>query len=418
MKTADNARKYNDSVDIGRVLNIILKARYKILWVSLVLGLLFLLYDRVRTPVWNVSTILTFANNSKGFNLANLSSGESANISMYSSILKSNRVLKSVIKKYDLDQLSFVKKLNITERKNSNIIEFSYVGEDKKLIRNILLDLLHSFTLANKDLNLPGNYNEIEAYDISINEKKDKLKKLELELEKMLSDTATSLADEKGMFKIIEDYKIKKLEKENLESQLNDFRKRFRELQNDSNLLPNFDPGMEAWRKKIINTKLKLNNMKLTYGDSAPAVVKLRKELDNLNDEFKREINNFSKALDKGFTEKFSQLFMEKVGLETTIAGLEKLIKQTPADTIKVNNLTRDIAILNVVLQELIKKREMYQLETIKNPNKWQVLDNAVISDRPLNKKPILMTLLGILIGFLLSTIYFVRNSSKNSIVT
>lgn len=151
--------------------------------------------------------------------------------------------------------------------------------------------------------------------------------------------------------------------------------------------LPSDLPPAAPWRAKLTELEYELRVAELTYGPEAPSVVRLRKEVDLARQQLRKEIDNYLRAVNMNLHPNLASLELERIGLEAQVAALERLAARAPEDSLQLQRLTREVSTLNDIVQQLRVSLEQTRMELSRDPNRWEVLENGTLKERPVNKR-------------------------------
>lgn len=157
--------------------------------------------------------------------------------------------------------------------------------------------------------------------------------------------------------------------------------------------LPAAIAPVQKWRDKLTDMQYDLKVQELTLAPEAPELVKLRKAIALTQNQMKSELTKFAKATQQGLIDpndtdgnKLPSMLTERVALEAQIAAVKKLAKVAPNEAMQLSRLTREVGTQGAILQQLQAQYELAQLQADRDPNRWEVLDEPEVDDKPVNK--------------------------------
>ena len=103
-----------------------------------------------------------------------------------------------------------------------------------------------------------------------------------------------------------------------------------------------------------------------------------------------------------GATVPVSKLLVERMSISAQINALSRVARFAPSESVNLNHRYRKMALQGVVIQTLTQQLLEVTLQAQRDPNKWVVLDEPWIEEKPSNKDFLRMGLAGLLIGTVL----------------
>ena len=175
-------------------------------------------------------------------------------------------------------------------------------------------------------------------------------------------------------------------------------------------------PPVKIWRRKLIQLQYDLKVKEISAGPESPEVVSLKKQIELTQSQLKTEVDRYLKTTELGASAQTIDLVTKKAGLEAELEGINRIVEQAPKEATEYQRLTREVALLSGTLQNLYTQYELVKLQAIKDPNRWQVLDDAVLSDKPINKQYGLRFAMGMVFGLFIgvSLALYLTRHQKN----
>ena len=177
-----------------------------------------------------------------------------------------------------------------------------------------------------------------------------------------------------------------------LDSSIRDTEERARSISGKLKDLPAALPPVEKWRSKLIEQEYDLKVKGLTLANEAPEMVKLRKSIAVTKEQLQSELTKYTQAALEGLvdptggTSKLPSYLTQRVALEAQIAAVKKLAKLAPGEAIKLSQLTRTVTTQSAIVAQLQAQYQLASLQSDRDPNNWEVLDEPRVDDKAVNK--------------------------------
>jgi uncharacterized protein involved in exopolysaccharide biosynthesis len=188
--------------------------------------------------------------------------------------------------------------------------------------------------------------------------------------------------------------------------------------------IPSQIPPVVKWRDRLVEMEYDLQTRLLTLSDEAPEIAKLKAQIDITRKQMQSEIERYMRSVDingalDGSALSIPSLIAQKVGLEAQIHATSRLANLAPSESIQLTRLVRDLASRSAILQQLQGQYEIAKVQEGRNPNKWEVLDEPWVDDRPVNKGLLRATaasmFLGLFLGCFVAALASKRASTAKS---
>jgi uncharacterized protein involved in exopolysaccharide biosynthesis len=151
----------------------------------------------------------------------------------------------------------------------------------------------------------------------------------------------------------------------------------------------------------------------------------LTTDIKNLKDELKSEVSAYVSSVDKGLIDPtaapgsssqgaaVSGMLERQVSLESEIDALSQLAKVAPSEQGTLAHLTLQVSIQSDLVRQATLQLEAARLQSLRDPNKWSLLDPPWVDPKPVNKKYFQISLFAIVGGLLLSCIWAINFGRK-----
>lgn len=156
--------------------------------------------------------------------------------------------------------------------------------------------------------------------------------------------------------------------------------------------LPSNLPPVKKWRDRLVDLEYELKLKELSFAPESPEVAQLRDTVKETRTKMEKEIAAYAGAVNSGaidptaVQESLAGLVTERFGLEAQLSAVKRLAALAPGESITLSQLTRELATQSAILQQVQAQYELAKIQGMRNPNRWQVLDEPEIDEEPTNK--------------------------------
>jgi succinoglycan biosynthesis transport protein ExoP len=162
------------------------------------------------------------------------------------------------------------------------------------------------------------------------------------------------------------------------------------------------DSAVTQLRKSLAEVKIKLLDEQITKTPQHPAVVKLNNEIFNLRSLF---IDEVSGVMDS----RLASLEFERLSLEAQISAYDTVLAQMdsmwsglPDKSMQFVRLKRDVEALSQAYLLLQGQLMDANIAAVRDSEYFDILDIAVPPEKPVSPKPLIATIVGIILGLVL----------------
>ncbi|MCE5286387.1 MAG: exopolysaccharide biosynthesis protein [Pelosinus sp.] len=439
-----------DTIDLSKILKIILQYKYRLLAVVLVTSLAAMAIA-FWLPKQYESTALVRAKAPKagsGISLQAASAiamlgggGVSNPTQSYIEMMKSRSVLDPVIAELDLPNkdkvtnVSFAKSnLKIQNTKGTDLVEITGVGRTPEEAQQIASGVTSSF----QQLLTKQNQSEQSAMVKFLKDRmaisKQEMEQAEQNLEKYRQDNKVFEPDEQGkaLIKKLAEYDqvIAKLQVETETNQAKLQQVNGQLAQQNAaitqyNIADN--PGIQQIRESITKKQMELIEQAQRFTDKHPNVILLKKELEELKVKLHEEVSQSVDSQANTLNPVHSALLKGKMEAETEIsagqaalaaakkiqAGNEQEISTLSAGSVTYIGLARQVKIAQEVYGVLVKNYEQTRIQEAMENMDIQIVDEANLPKTPFAPQKSLITVIGGVLGVMLSFAYVLFRYSR-----
>jgi uncharacterized protein involved in exopolysaccharide biosynthesis len=171
------------------------------------------------------------------------------------------------------------------------------------------------------------------------------------------------------------------------------------------------DTAVEQLRGHLTDLKIQLHEQKITKTEKHPEVVKLNEEISRSRGLFISEVGD---VLDS----RLASLEFDRINLQSQIgaydaalAGYDLIWKDLPEKNMQYIRKKRDVEALSQVYIMLKSQLAEARIEVVREGLYFDILDSAIAPDKPEKPKPLMNTLTGLIVGFILGIIYIYISS-------
>lgn len=344
-------------------------------------------------------------------------------VRVYSGILESARTIDFVSKGTGLSRLDVKRMSKVLDQAMENTISVSASSRDPELAQRVVALHLQAMEAINHDLNLPQAENDVEVITDRIEAQSQKIASLESDLLVFQAGavtaprvTPTGAGKDSTIVASPSDWvtSLRQLELQyaKVGSQIEQIHKWNAKIASEGGELPTPFAGAEKWRMALSELEYELRVKELSYAPTAPEVKKLREQIAITKTQLQNELAKHVEATEQGFIDPSSVggdqlpgLMAERFALEAQIAAVQRLADLAPGESVELSRLLRGIATHTTILNQLQGQLQLATIQQVRDPNKWEVLDEPYIEDKPLNKSYLRNGAMSLLAGFLVSLI-------------
>ncbi len=325
-------------------------------------------------------------------------------VRVYAGILESARTIDFVAKDTGLSRLDVRQMSKVLDQAMENTITVSASSRNPDLAKKVVALHLQAMDLINQDLNLPQAQNDVEVINEQIVDEKKTIDENEAALLKFQSTavtapnvTPTGTGKDSTLVaspsRWVSAQRELELQYARVESEIGQIQAWSTKIAEDGKTLPTPFSGAEKWRTALIDLEYELRIKELSYAQTSPEVKKLREQITITRTQMEAELANQVRATQEGLVDQSSiggqrlpGLIAEKVALDAQIQAVRRLADLAPAESVELSRLLRDIATHTTILNQLQGQLQLATIQKTRDPNKWEILDEPYVEDKPLNK--------------------------------
>lgn len=371
-----------------------------------------LAYTYFAPSVWEAKATIVFpvrtpsllgAGNFEQQGLAATLTGGPTPLKIFAGMIESERALEYVSKKSGVSRRKIREMRNLSEASMASSITISAKNTNADLAKNIVAYHLEALKEINDAVSKPLISSDATTIKAQLDEQKKKLAAAEAELQKFQEHALTApsyISAGSGKDSTIIPTQgrwadmLKQLELQftTLDATIRDAENRSRTIAAKVGDLPAALPPVEKWRGRLTDMQYELKIKEITLAEDAPELKKLRKTIEITEGQLQNEMDKYLRAAQNGMVDiagasnRMPTYLTQRVALEAQISAVRRLAKMAPSESIRLSQLTRDVTTASAIVGQLTGQYELATLQSDRNPNNWQVLDEPEVDDKPVNK--------------------------------
>lgn len=412
-----------DELDLNDVIRIIHKRCRLILATFLVTVLVVALTSFLIPPTYQGEATLRIKQ-SKNLNNSLLAEDVGSDsavqklLSTYAEIMRSRTVIDRVIVKTNLRNVNYeqmVRRISIEPIKDTEILKVKVRdknGERAMILTNTLVDnfLNRISKLARSEESSVGDF--IDRYLVSA---KQNLDKAERALENFKREKRIVSPENETKALVDRLLSMNRLRAEN-NITLAAAKAKLDTAQNElsqGNPLISDKLSMSQYQEKLANAEVELVEKLHGFGEGSPQVAVIRSEINELKMKLNNETNKVVNGEGTASNPIYQSLLQGKMQANADIAAAtaqetainkitadtEKMISKLPATEQELARLMRDVSLAQEIYVMLSKRREEAKITEVMIPTDVQIVDRAIMPDKPIFPNKILNILIAAIVG-------------------
>ncbi len=366
-----------------------------------------------------------------------LGGGGPSPLKIFRAFLESERALDVVAKQSGLPRKKLVDIRKVTEEPSSNTLSVSVFLNDKDKAKVVLDSYVAVLGQINSDLSVQSMTGDSEALRQELLRDQERLRKSESKLLKFqrVSVTSPSVVGSTGNnpTPTIQSAWGSQLLQAQIElgiikAKLSAAMAKYQAGMSEPKLIPSDIPAVKQLRPELVKAEYQLRLSLQTLGPEAPEVKRERAYIKILRDQLHSELKAYLESVQKGLSDPtqsssgesatLPNLMQQKVALEAQIEALISLQKVAPEEGRSLARLLRDVAIDSEIVKQATLQYQLAKLQSLRDPNKWSLLDPPRVFDEPVNKKYLTTSLLGILVGLFVGLVWSINFGKRDGLTT
>jgi uncharacterized protein involved in exopolysaccharide biosynthesis len=166
---------------------------------------------------------------------------------------------------------------------------------------------------------------------------------------------------------------------------------------------PVADPARESFRVKVTGLEYDLRIALTKFGDQAPEVEVLRRQIAVAKSEFAREMRNRRLAADLSLDPQIAELEAELAALETTRSAISDLSEKAPEEALQFVRMQRRVENQKIAVDVVRAQFNQARIQSDVYKMPWSVLQEPLTEPTPVNKKYSQIAIIAFSVGLILS---------------
>ncbi len=340
-------------------------------------------------------------------------------LSTYAEIIQSRTIINTVTAKAHLQKVSYDKmlsRIHIEPVKDSEILKVQVRDHNPKramFLTNILVDtfLVRLMKLVRTEDSAVGNF--IDQYLVGA---KQNLEQAEQALESFKRDKKIVAPENETKALLDRLSSMNQLKAENnitLAAAQAKLEAANQELSRNKNEQPQDSPLIGQYKAKIADLEVQLVGLLPNSNDGNPQVSAVRAEIEEVRTKLNTEINKVVNREETLTNPVYQNLLQGKLqaGVDIAVAGAqgvalnklaadaEREIGRLPAREQELARLMRNVSLAQEIYMMLSKRREEAKISEVMVPTNVQLIDRAVLPDKPIFPNKTLNILMAAFLG-------------------
>ncbi len=386
-------------------------------------------------PVWQASATIVFPSKipsilgpngmTEQSSLAASLTGGPTPLKVYKGFLESERTLKLVSEEVGMRRKEVFLSRQILDQSMESSLTISARSLIPDQAKEIVAAHLKALAAINTEINEPFYLDDAKVLGKKLTEQRSKVDQIEKQLLSFQQSAVTApsvAASGTGRDSAIspnpsrwqELQRQLEINIQKVNANIKAVRRQVR-LSGKSGDLPSNLPPVRKWRDRLVELEYELKIKELSFGPEAPEIIQLKDSVYETRRNLEDEIAAYSGAIDSGALDptasdsSLAGLVTERFGLEAQLQAVQKLARLAPSESISLTRLTRELAMQSSILQQVQAQFELAKIQEMRNPNRWQVLDEPEVAEEPVNKSfgkaGVLFGMAGLIVGLIAAMI-------------
>lgn len=323
-------------------------------------------------------------------------------LKVYEGILESQRTLNFVARNVDKKPRDIKDMRQILDQTAENSITISAKSKDGDFAKKVVALHIEALNKINKTLSGPLGADDVAAIGKQLAKEKAKLHDAEVRLQRFQQTAQTAPSVVSGGDKQVnivpiasrwaESAKGIEIELDRVTAALKASRARIDFVAASKGDVPIDSPTITAWRDKLAQAEFNLQVALLTLAPHSVEAEKLRDQIKLAKARLQNEVHAYVTAADNGLNGGSGDkgttpdLILQQVGLSAQLQAVRRLAELAPAESIELARRTREVATEGTVVAQLEAQYSLAALQQGRDPNRWELLDEPEVDDKPVNK--------------------------------
>jgi uncharacterized protein involved in exopolysaccharide biosynthesis len=333
--------------------------------------------------------------------------------------LESETCLDYVSQQSGIDRKKIEDSRSFIEDAGANMLTLSVVMTDGDMARKILEYHLQALAQINRKISSTFTIDDTASLKGELENEQSKLKEIERDMvafEKRANTAPTLTASDWGQRLL-----RAQVDLQSTKSALAESSNVYRKSLGSQGLSPSDIAPVRTLRPKLVEAVYQLSILTSSYGPDAPAVKQLESQIAALKSQIKNEVSAYVSSIQNGMIDPtnanlgsagssdLSGLLQKQVSLEAQVESLSRLAKIAPTEQGTLGDLTLKLTIQGELVKQSTLQYEAAKLQSLRDPNRWSLLDAPRTFPKPINKRYLPTALFSLLAGLFVSVVWVVN---------
>ncbi len=351
---------------------------------------------------------------------AALSGGTPNSLKVYEAFLASETAIRDICAVTNVKREVFVAKRSLEDDSRSSVLTVTFNDRDRTHGLQVLEAHVHELEKINRKVAFDTSQDDISVLRRRLQDAEAKLKRSEDELVVYERSLVSAPSISSGMGGAItatpESWAAElvrlRLELARVDTALESSKERVRMLANLPRNIPTELPPVKRFQTLLRDAEYQLAIKRLTLGPDAPDIRKFTRSIAVIRKQMEGEIRTYLQGVNSGIIDpsvgegSLPQLLVQKTTVAAQIEVIGRLAKVAPVESVRLNRRYRELALQGTVVQQLTTQLLQVSLQAQRDPNRWVVLDDPWVEDKPSNKSYLRMGLAGLVIGAIIGCLF------------
>lgn len=409
-----------------------------------VLTALGVAYTAICNPVWEATATIVFPTRSPSLlggggvtdqgPLSVALTGGPTPLKIYKGFLESERALTEVASTLGLKRKEVFKARKIVDQSMENSLTISARSLNPDLAKQLVQAHLDALTKINREVSEPLYADDASVLGRKLEEQQIRVRELESQLQHfqesaITAPTVSAVGTGKETTVLAGASRWSDLQRQlevdvrRINGRIQAIQKQVAQATGNSSLLPSNLPPVRKWRDRLVELEYELKIKEISFAPASPEILQLREAVSETKANLQKEISAYTGAIKTGAldpsagTESIAGLVTERFGIEAQLEAVRRLAKLAPAESISLSRLTRELTTQSGILQQIQAQYELAKIQEMRNPNRWQILDEPTVNEDPVNKSfaknGLISMFLGLVLGMILALIRDTKLESR-----
>jgi len=434
-------QQFEDYIELEDYIKVLLRRKWIVILVIATIFVTTVVFSFLKTPIYEAYTTLHFKKRGvSGRVEANIFSEAptltQTEINTQIEIFKSRTTVEEVVRRLNLarnpeDNINQVaenlkNKVAVGLVGSTNLIKITVSSSDPKLAKNIAATLAQvaierdtasrrmettaALDFISRHVEKVGQ--ELQQAEENLRDYKEKEGFMELSTEAELK--IKDLAD------LESSYENTKISRQEIEVRLKEVRKQFASVDKTlmSSVTISNNPIVQMLRTRLTELQIELAQLNRQFSDSAPEVIQAKAKIEEIENQLRTQVETIVSGKTESVNPVYTGLWSRLVNYETDLNALrskedalkklvedyQKEVDKLPQQELEVARLERKSRVNEDLYILLLRKKSELRIQSASEIGSLEVVDPAIIPDKPIKPRKKLNAIVGLIIGMFCGT--------------